>query len=132
MKRLTLLLLLCLGMMAAAAPIEAQQSGCHPYTQSSISFSASGDQTIVAANSDRQIVIWQFFLVNSDASTDTSITLKDGSTSKSGAYLLKANGGSHTAPCTGTPWLVTTAGSAAVFNSSAAANVRGTVYWSYQ
>lgn len=101
---------------------------CGPATRTAISFSSSGDNTVIAADSTSVLYIWQFFFVNNSTTTDTNITLKEGSTSVSGAYTI-ASKGSHTAMCTGTPWAIVPAGSAFVVNSSAAVQVSGTVYY---
>lgn len=101
---------------------------CQPANRTAINFSSSGDNTVIAADSTSVLYVWQFFFVNGDASTATNITLKEGSTSISGAYKIAA-AGSHTAACTGTPWAIVPAGSAFIMNSSAAVQVSGTVYY---
>lgn len=127
MKSRFLLLLLIL---AASVPMFAGDE-CHPANRATIDITSSGDATVIASDSTRAIYVWQFFMVNNHASTDTNVTLKEGSTSVSAAYVLKAGGGSHTAPCTGTPWAIVPAGSAFVINSSASATLKGAVYYTY-
>jgi len=128
MKKLLILLLLTSSGFAFGAA-----ANCTPVQTAVINITSSGDTTVVAANGDKQVIVWQFFMVNNHATNDTNVTLKDGaSTSQSGAYLLKANGGSQTAICTGVPWAVTSKGNAFIINSSAAASLQGELYWSFQ
>jgi hypothetical protein len=127
-KLLAVLLLMTVTAVAPTAVLAADE--CHPATRAAISFSASGDNTVIASDSTRAIYVWQLFFVNSDASTSTNVTLKEGSTSVSGAYK-QAAGGSTALGCTGTPWAIAPAGSAFVINSSAAVQVSGTVYYTY-
>lgn len=131
MKKYFVTALLLAATVASTPSHAAGQSGgkCNPAQRAAISFSSSGDNTVIAANTNLPIYVWQFFFVNNDASTATNITLKEGSTSISGAYKIAA-GGSHTAGCTGVPWAIVPAGSAFVINSSAAVSVTGTVYYS--
>jgi hypothetical protein len=96
-----------------------------------VNATSNGDNTIIAS-SNKRIVVWQWFLVNSHATQDENLTIKEGSTAISGAYLLKAAGGSHTAPCTGTPWAIVPLGSAFVINESAAGSIQGTVYYTLE
>lgn len=128
-KRLLLALLLLVAPIVSVTPAVAGSDECHPATRAAISFAASGDNTVIAADSANAIYVWQFFFVNNDASTATNITLKEGATSVSGAYKIAA-AGSHTAPCSGTPWAIVPAGSAFVVNSSAAVQISGAVYYS--
>lgn len=128
-KLILVLILLGLSMSPALTPDASAFAGCQPSNRLAISFSASGDNTVIASDPVQTIYVWQFFLVNTDATTDTAITLKEGSTSISGAYTLKAAGGNHTAVCTGTPWAVVPSGSAFIINSSAAVALKGTVYY---
>jgi hypothetical protein len=130
MKKYFAALLLLTTTIAMAPTAVRASADCQPATRAAISFSASGDNTVIASDSARSIYVWQFFFVNNDATTATNITLKEGSTSVSGAYKIAA-GGSHTAGCTGTPWAIAPAGSAFVINSSAAVSVTGTVYYTY-
>lgn len=133
-KRILAALAWTLLMFIAVAPNPTPvfaASDCQPANRLAISFASSGDNTVIASDATRTIYVWQFFIVNKDATTDTNITLKEGSTSITGAYTVKAAGGSHTAPCTGTPWAIVPAGSAFVMNSSAAVAVAGGAYYTY-
>lgn len=122
MKRLILLLILTSTCFAAS-------EGVCPkgVTRAAISITGTGDATVVTADANRVIYVWQFFMVNGHASTDVNITLKEGSTSISGAYLLKAAGGAHTAPCTGTPWAIVPIGSSFIINTSASGTIKGEI-----
>lgn len=130
MKRLLTLILVLFTLPALAT------AQCRKATKASISITGTGDATVLASSlagggSDK-IYVWQFFVVNGHASQDVNITLKEGSTSISGAYLLKAAGGSHQAPCTGTPWAVVPNGSAFIINTDASGTIKGTVYYTVE
>ena len=130
MKKYLVTALLLISTVAMTPTAVLASADCQPTQRTSISFSSSGDNTVIASDSTRTIYVWQFFFVNNDASTATNITLKEGSTAISGAYKIAA-GGSHTAGCTGTPWAIVSPGSGFVINSSAAVSVTGTVYYTY-
>lgn len=98
-------------------------------TSAVISFSSSGDNTVVAGVTAQTIRVWKLFVVNSDASTATNITFKDSTpTSLSGAFRL-VSGGSTVLDLDGEPWYVTASGKGFVINSSAAVQLSGTVYF---
>lgn len=101
-------------------------------TRAAISITGTGDATVITGDASRPTYVWQFFMVNGHASTDVNITLKEGSTSISGAYLLKAAGGSHTGPCTGTPWAIVPAGSNFVINTSASGTIKGEIEYTQE
>ena len=127
MKRIlfSLLLFACLASFAhAQCPTNAQPAV--------VNLTGTGDNTVIAADSSRQIRVWQFFMDNTHASTDVNVTWKSGSTAISGAYLLVHAGGAHSEPCTGTPWAIIPVGSAFVLNTSASGSIQGTVYFTYQ
>lgn len=132
MKRLTFLLLTLL--LATSAFAQSRSGSTCPIVaqRAAANITLNGDNTVVASEASRRIFVWQWFLVNSHATQDESVTLKEGSTSTSGAYLLKAAGGSHTAPCTGTPWAIVPAGSSFIVNLSAAGSLQGTVYYTME
>lgn len=96
-----------------------------------INATSNGDNTIIASDSTHRILVWQFYLVNSHATQDENLTWKEGSTATSGAYLLKAAGGSHSEVCSGTAWHVVPVGSALVLNMSAAGSIQGEIYYTY-
>ena len=128
-----LLILLCPLLSLTAFGQARQGQNCPIVSQrTAVNATSNGDNTIIASDASRKIFVWQWFLVNSHASQDENITLKEGSTSISGAYLLKAGGGSHTAICTGTPWAIVPKGSAFILNESAAGSIQGTVYYTLE
>lgn len=90
-----------------------------------INFSASGDQTIVAADTNgNRIVVHRIWLVAGGA---TNLTFKDNLSSPA-AVPLSANGG-ITFDATGEPWFVTNVNTALIINSSSAVQVSGMVYY---
>ena len=98
-----------------------------------INATSSGDNTLIAADaSGRRIMVWKFFLVNSHATQDESLTWKEGSTAVSGVYLLKANGGAHVEKCDGTVYFSPPAGSAVVLNLSASGTITGEIWYSME
>lgn len=107
-----------------------QSSSCPMNTlKAVVNVTASGDTAVIAASPSKRLFVWQWFFVNSHGSQDENVTIKEGATAISGAYLLNHAGGAHTAPCTGTPWSVVPKGSAFTLNLSASGSVQGTVYY---
>ena len=103
---------------------------CPKITQrAAISITGTGDATVITGDANRTTYVWQWFMVNGHASVDVNVTLKEGSTSTSGAYLLVHAGGAQTTPCSGTPWAIIPAGSNFVINTSASGSLQGTVYY---
>lgn len=97
-----------------------------PHLQSvAISFSASGDNEIVPAQTGKRILIHRLFLVCASA---TNLTFKRGSTNLSGAVPMAANGG-ITFDITGEPWFTTNPSEAFNINSSSGVQVSGTCYY---
>lgn len=96
-------------------------------TVAAINFSASGDNTIIAASGSTTIRIWKLMLV---VAGTTSLTIKDSApTSFSGAMPF-TQGGSLVLDFDSEPWYLTAAGKAFVINSSNAVQVSGTVWFS--
>ena len=99
------------------------------YSQAAITFSGSGDNTLVAASGSTTIRVYRIFFVNSDSATATNITIKDSTpTNLSGAFRL-ASGGSFGADGDGDPLYVGAAGKGFQLNSSAAVQISGTVWY---
>lgn len=99
------------------------------WTLATISFSASGDNTIVAGVGGQTIRVMRIFFVNSDASTSTNITIKDSTpTNFSGAFLL-GSGAPFSGTPSGEPLFVTATGKGFQINSSAAVQISGTVWY---
>lgn len=89
-----------------------------------INFSASGNNTVVSADTTRRVLIHRIWLVVGGA---TNITFKDNLPSP-GAIPLGQYGG-ITFDTTGEPWLVTDVNTAFIINSSSAVQVSGVVYY---
>lgn len=96
------------------------------YTWLAINFAAGGDNTVIAGVGGQVIRIFHYNFI---IAAQSNITIKDGATSKSGAYPLQqfmglvfdAPGGSVTLDCA--------AGNAFVINSSNAVQVSGYVLY---
>jgi hypothetical protein len=97
--------------------------------QAVVSFSASGDNTLVAAVAKQTIQMVGILLVVGGA---TNLTFKDGTagTARSGALPMTANGALVLDPNQNNLWYQTSSGSNnLVLNSSNAVQVSGTVYF---
>lgn len=98
-----------------------------------ISFSTSGDQTVIAGVTGRRLRIWAITIENTDATTDTTIVFKDGTTALNGTgVLLTGGGGSYElGTLQGVNYVYESAaqGNAFVINSSAAVAVTGRVWY---
>lgn len=90
-----------------------------------VSFSASGDNDVIAALTGQSIKVHRLFLV---VSATTNLTPKDGATAFTGAISMTANG-SWVLDYTELPWFTTTAGNAFRINQSDGAQVSGRVYY---
>lgn len=95
-------------------------------TPAAITFSNTGDNTVIAGVSGQTIRVWRLFFVVNAA---TNVTIKDGaSTSLTGAMAMAANGG-FTLDLQGDPWFVTSSGNNFVVNQSGTAQISGTIYY---
>lgn len=93
-------------------------------TGATISFSSSGDNTVVAATAAQSIRVYRMTFV---VSADTVITIKDGAgTSLTGAMTFFA-GGAYVLEWSDVPWYTTTAGNAFIINQTGTAQVSGRV-----
>ena len=97
-----------------------------------VNFSASGDNTLVAAVAGKLIQLVRIFVVVAAA---TNLTFKDGTggTALSGPIPMAANGSItlDIAPVTDFPWYSTSnVANNLVLNSSAAVQVSGTIWYS--
>lgn len=129
MKKLFAVVLLLTGYAVGQTAV----GQCPKVTQrAAISITGTGDSTVIASDPSRLIYVWQFFVVNGHATQDVNVTLKEGTTAKSGAYLLVHLGGAQTAPCSGTPWAIVPAGSAFVMNTDASGTLKGEVYYTME
>lgn len=98
-----------------------------PFTTTApITFSGSGDNSLVAGVAGQIVRLYRIFFVVSGA---TNLTIKDGaSTSLSGAMAFGANG-SLILDFQAEPWYMTASGNALVLNSSNAVQVSGTIWY---
>lgn len=98
-----------------------------PYLPAPITFSSSGDQTVVAAVTNSQLCVYGLYFVTGGT---TNITFKDGTTAVSGAMGFVANGAGFWALSNNPqlPWFQTSKGKAFVINSSSGVQVSGSVY----
>jgi hypothetical protein len=92
-------------------------------TNAAVSFSGSGDNTVVAAVSAKTTKVYRLFLVSAG---NTTITIKDGSTSLTGAMTLYA-GGSLCLDFSSEPWFTGSTNTALIINSSSAVQVSGSI-----
>lgn len=135
MKRLISILAVVLFLSATAplvTPVLAQ-NGCPravPPTQVSIS---SATTTLISSGQPgKRIYIWQFAIENNHATTDVTVTLKDGTTALNGAgNLLKAGGGSYVHDCSGTA-IPLTVGNDLNLTTSAAGTISGFIQYTIE
>jgi hypothetical protein len=129
MKQLLVILFLVLVLSATApivTPVLAQSGGCpRAIAPTQVSISSATTTLIVAGQPGKHIYIWQFALENNHASTDVTVTLKDGTTALNGAgNLLKAGGGAYVHDCGGTA-IPLTLGNDLNLTTSAAGTISG-------
>lgn len=99
------------------------------YSHAAISFSASGDNVVIAGVGGQTIRVYRIFFVNADGSTTTNVTIKDSTpTSFTGAFPLVPNG-SFSGDGQGDPPWTTATGKGFVINSSAAVQISGEVWY---
>lgn len=97
-----------------------------PLTNAAVSFSSSGDNTVVSGTGGQTIRVHRIMFV---VAGTVNVTLKDGaSTSLSGAIPMTAYGG-LILDLSDTPWFVTAAGNAFIINLSAAVQVSGFIQY---
>jgi hypothetical protein len=97
-----------------------------PLTNAAISFSSSGDNTVVSGTGGQTIRVHRMVFVVTSA---VNVTVKDGaSTSLTGAMPMTAYGG-VALDLSDTPWFVTASGNALVINLSAAVQVSGFIQY---
>lgn len=90
-----------------------------------INFSASGDNIVIAGLPSTTIRIFKLFLV---VGSSTNITIKNNLTALTGPIPMLAFG-SMVLDFDSDPWFVTSTGNDFVINSSSAAQISGTVYY---
>lgn len=137
MKRSLLICLLTLGGLTTGAvePAMAQGGGNCPKNAPAFSVNITSATTtlIVAGQPGKKVYVWQFFLENNHASTDVTVTWKDGSTALNGAgNLLKAGGGSWVHMCSGTVAFSTSNGGDLNLTTSAAGTISGQIQYTVE
>lgn len=90
-----------------------------------ISFSSSGDNTVISAVSGACVKVYGLFF---SAVGATNITYKDGTTGLSDPIVIPAGGGDQLA-IENEPWFYCVPGDGFVMNSSTATGVAGTIYY---
>jgi len=91
-----------------------------------IDASSTGNNTIVAAASGKNVLVYKIFFVVSAA---TTVTFKDGaSTNLTGAITMTA-GGAFVLDIDSEPWFTTTGGNAFVISQSGTAQISGRAYY---
>ena len=99
-----------------------------------VGISSATDTTLVVAQPNYKVRVWQLALQNTHAATDVTVTFKSnaGGTAMSGAYLLKAGGGAITLQYTDMAWFTTAKGEALTITTSAAGVITGTVNYTIE
>lgn len=97
------------------------------YRTAVISFTGTGDNTVIAAVTGVPIKVYAFVFTVTGA---TNITIKDtAGNSYSGAFIFTGNGSSMTLPIVGSAWYQCDVGDGFVLNQSGAVQVSGTVWY---
>jgi hypothetical protein len=103
-----------------------------PYSPKNVSFSTSGNQTLVAAPAVAGLCVYGLVLTNAGASATTILIYQDGGTTAVASTYLSAGGGSASWTLQPNnpknPYFLTNTATAFVINSSAAVQVNGSVY----
>lgn len=94
-----------------------------------ISTSSSGDTELVAAQADKRIVVHNYVFV---AAAAVSVKFKSGSTDKTGAMAVAANGGVAASGTVENRWFATGVGEALNINLSGAVAVAGHVAYTLE
>lgn len=129
-------ILICSGLLVVIAitvrmliPPQVQAQIAVNPTQAQINFSSSGDNTVLTTPCSKTTRVVQMWFINSDAATATNIIFKDGATALNPAARFTSGGSFFAAYNDKAPWIITTAGHSLVFNSSAAAQISGEIWY---
>lgn len=114
--------------MAGDGDVAAHGGGDELMATAPISASSSGDNTIVPAVTGKKIVVKGVVVV---AAGTVSVKWRSGSTDKTGAVPLVANGG-YVLPVSTVGWLETVAGEALVLNLSGAVLAAGHIVYTLE
>lgn len=136
MKRLLLICLLIAALTTCSVePALAQGGNNCPKNAPAFSVNITSATTtlIVAGQPGKKVYVWQFFLENNHASTDVTVTWKDGTTALNGAgNLLKAGGGSWVHMCSNTAAFATSNGGDLNLTTSAAGTISGQIQYTVE
>lgn len=129
MKRI---LVVCVVLVAVGILSAAVMWPGPPMPPTNISFSSSGNQTIVAAPTAGGVCVYGLQLVNAGASATTiNVYLDGGTTAVWSVYLASGGGSANWVLNTSnmrSPYFITNSATAFVINSSAAVQINGGVY----
>lgn len=132
MKKLLSILVFFFGLTLCYAQNPVIPWPAPPYNAANISFSTSGNQTIVAADTKYATCIYGLLLVNSGATGTTISVYQDGGTTAVSTVYLAAGGGAVSWQLIGNnpknPYFITNTKTAFVINSGSADQINGTVY----
>ena len=99
------------------------------HRSSKIAFSASGDNTIVAAPVAGPITVYGLLFTTNGA---TNIIFRDTAANDySGSLVFTGNGSSMTLPMVGSPWFQVQAGNGFVMNSTSAVGIAGIIWYDF-
>lgn len=91
-----------------------------------INCTSSGNNILIPAVNDKQILIFRIFFVTQNS---TVVILRDGASTNLTGPIRLADGGSFVLDLSALPWFQTSYGNAFVLNSSAPVQISGTVYY---
>lgn len=95
-----------------------------------INAASSGDNTLITAQSDKRIYVWQILFIANGA---VNVKFKHGSTEfNSVAWPMTAQGSDITLPYTDEPWWKCDVGEDFVVNLSGAVQTIGRIYYTYE
>jgi len=99
----------------------------------SVNITSATTTAIVSGQPGKKILVWEIVLENNHASTDVTVTFKDGSTAINGAgQLLKAGGGSWVRGCDGGSAFYTANGNDLNLTTSAAGTISGYIKYTIE
>jgi hypothetical protein len=98
--------------------------------EADVNCASSGDNTLIAARSDRKIYIWKLWLV---ANGSVNVKFRSGTTDLNGfAIPLTSQGSNLTFAFDGEPYWTTDLGALFAINLSGAVQVTGRIYYTYE
>ena len=100
-------------------------SALSPFTESSVNFSGTSDNTIISGTANQTIRVFRIFFV---ASASTTITFKDGATALTGAITVFA-GGAFLLDYQDLAWFTTSSGNGFVISQTGTAQISGRIWF---